>query len=77
MQACLVTHRAQLWLHSALPQIASFISVTKYAHTTLSVMCSHSIAAQECLPLLPALKDYLLRECKNDPVSEIVLMRDR
>jgi hypothetical protein len=77
MQACLVTYVAQQWIDAALPQIAEFVRVTKFSHTTLSIQCSHSIAAQECLPLLPALKEYLQKTCPKDALSEILLMRNR
>lgn len=73
--ASLVTYAAQKWLSSALPHLADAISVTRFSHACLSISCRHSIAAQECLPLLPGLKEYLARECKSLRVDDIRLLR--
>ncbi len=75
--ASLVTFAAQKWIHSALPHIADALRVSTFSHASLSIMCKHSIAAQECQPLLPALKEYLAKECRPMLVEEIRLVRER
>jgi len=73
--AAQVTGAAERWLKNALPHLAGFLSVEKLSHATLSVACTHGMAAQECTPLLPALKQYLSREFPKAAVSEIRLVR--
>ncbi len=70
-----VTHAAEQWLQKALPHLAGFVTVQKLSHATLSISCSHGIAAQECVPLLPALKGYLAREFPKTAVADIRLTR--
>lgn len=73
--AAQVTNAAEKWIRSALPKLASFVNVQKLSHATLSISCSHGMAAQECMPLLPALRDYLQREFPKAPVTDIRLVR--
>jgi hypothetical protein len=75
VDASLVTFEAQRWLQSALPDLSTAFSVASLSHATLSIHCTHSIAAQECQPLLPQLKAFLLRQCKGIPIEEIRLIR--
>ncbi len=70
-----VTHATEKWLKNALPHLATFIAVDKLSHATLSISCTHGMAAQECMPLLPALRDYLKREFPRAPVADIRLTR--
>jgi hypothetical protein len=77
VQASHVTHRAQEWLKSALPQLADQIVVDAFDHQELRISCSHPIAAQECQMLLTPLKDFLERECKGVTVREIRIGRKR
>jgi hypothetical protein len=41
------------------------------------VECTHGIAAQECRALLPALKEYVAKECGGIIIEEIRLDRSR
>lgn len=75
--ASTVTFVAARWLKTALPHCADTLLVSTLSHATLSIHCTHSIAAQECLPLLPQLKEFLSRECKGQKIEEIRLVRVR
>ncbi len=72
-----VTFCANEWVKTALPRFADVVRVDRFSHAVLQISCSHSIAAQECLPLLPALKEYLQRECKQLAIEDIRLVRKR
>ncbi len=72
-----VTFCASQWIRTALPQFADSLTVDKFSNAVLQVSCSHNVAAQECLPLLPALKEYLQRECKRLAIDDIRLVRKR
>ncbi len=74
-KAAQVTMVAQQWIHSALPRLAAFIAVEKLSHATLTITCTHGIAAQECMPLLPSLKEFLRKECQGAVVQEIRMIR--
>ena len=75
--ASLVTFKAQQWLANALPKFASLLTVDKLQDGTVTISAGHSIAAQECQQILPALRFYLQRECKSERVEEIRLVRER
>ncbi len=72
-----VTHAADAWLRSALPHLIDAFCVEKLSHATLSISCTHGIAAQECTPLLPALREYLARQFPSVTVTDIRLSRSR
>lgn len=75
--AALVTHKATEWLHVALPSFASQLHVEHLKDGVLMISTTHSIAAQECMPLLPGLADFLRRECKGCAVREVRMVRAR
>ncbi|NOS66889.1 MAG: hypothetical protein HOO67_00755 [Candidatus Peribacteraceae bacterium] len=75
--AALATHKATEWLHAALPSFASQLHVDTFKDGVLTISTTHSIAAQECMPLLPGLKEFLLRECKGSAVREVRMVRAR
>ncbi len=75
VQASHVTHLAQEWLDKTLPDLVGTLSVERLRHATLVITCRHGVAAQECVPVLPALKEYLRRECGPSTVAEIQLLR--
>ncbi len=72
-----VTHKAMEWLKMALPGVASQLQVDTFKDGVLTINSSHSIAAQECMPLLPSLTEFLLRECKGVTIREIRVTRAR
>ncbi len=76
-RASQVTHVAEKWLKLALPHLAAFVKVDTLQHSVLTISCTHSIAAQECLPLLPSLREFLGRECKGSSVEDIRMIRSR
>lgn len=76
-RASLVTHAAQQWIHKALPQCAELLSVDTLTNATLCISCVHSVAAQECVSLLPSLQEYLQREFSPETVREIRIMRTK
>ena len=75
--AALVTLKANEWLRLALPACASRLHVETVKDGVLTIATTHSIAAQECLPLLPALQEFLNRECKGSSVRDVRLVRER
>ena len=75
--AALVCMKAHQWLSTALPGLREHFSIDRLHLGVLQISCSHSIAAQELTPLLPQLKDYLMRECKGMKIEEIRLMRSK
>lgn len=76
-QASQVTFVAERWLKTALPHLATYVHVDTLQHAVLTISCTHSIAAQECVPLLPSLREFLARECKGSPVADIRMIRSR
>lgn len=77
VDASLVTLEAGRWLRGALPHLADAIAVKQLSRATLSIHCAHSIAAHECQPLLPQLKEFLARQCRGVRIDDIRLMRSR
>lgn len=75
--AALVTHKACEWLRVALPDFASQLHVDTFRDGVLTISTMHSIAAQECTPMIPSLTEYLGRECKGSVIREVRLMRAR
>ncbi len=75
--AALAVHKATEWLQAALPGLADQFHIEHLQDGTLTIACGHSIASQECLPLLPSLTEYLQRECVGAGVREVRLVRKR
>lgn len=75
--AAMVTHRAQEWLHAALPHCIAQLHVESLKDGVLTIASAHPIAAQECMPLLPSLTEFLQRECKGCTVREVRMIRTR
>lgn len=75
--AALVTHKAFDWLRAAVPHCIDQLHVDSLKDGVLTISTTHPIAAQECMPLIPALTDFLTRECKGASVREVRLMRAR
>lgn len=75
--AALVTHRAHDWLRAALPHCIDQLRVEHLKDGVLTIAAQHPIAAQECMPLLPSLKEFLQRECKGVAVREVRVTRTR
>lgn len=75
--AALVTHKATEWLTMALPSFLPYFHVDSLKDGVLTISTTHSIAAQECLPLLPGLKEFLGRECTGSAIREVRLIRSK
>ena len=75
--AALATHKAGDWLRAALPHCFEQLHVQSLKDGVLTISADHPIAAQECSPLLPALTEYLQRECKGVKVREVRMVRSR
>lgn len=75
--AAMVTHRALAWLRAALPHCIDQLRVESLTDGVLMISARHPIAAQECMPLLPSLTDYLRRECKGCSLREVRVVRVR
>ena len=74
-QAALIVYRARNWLAQRLPDLAAFLTVENVKEGVLCIACHHSVAAQECQAITPALLDYLSQDCKFTEVSSIRLVR--
>jgi hypothetical protein len=70
-----VTFKAQEWINTALPGVAQYLKVSTLKDGTLTVASQNGVASQECLQMIPSLKDFLSRECKDAAVREIRLER--
>ncbi|MSR87131.1 DUF721 domain-containing protein [Candidatus Peribacteria bacterium] len=75
--AAMVTHRAFEWLKTAVPHCIDQLHVDSLKDGVLTISTSHPIAAQECMPLVPALTEFLQRECKGASVREVRFVRVR
>ncbi len=75
--AAMATHRAHDWLRAALPHCIAQLHVESLKDGVLTISATHPIAAQECMPLLPSLKEFLMRECKGCTVREVRMIRTR
>jgi hypothetical protein len=73
--AAQVTFKAQQWITAALPGVASYLEVTHLKDGVLTIAAQNSIASQECLQMLPSLREYLARECKGAVIRDIRLER--
>lgn len=71
----LVTHKANDWLRLALPYLANQLHVEHLRDGVLTISTGHSVAAQECLPLLPSLMEFLQRECRGSTIRDVRLTR--
>jgi hypothetical protein len=72
-----ITLRAHQWITKALPEVADAVVARSFSHAVLTLEYSHSIVAQECQPMLPALKQYLQREFPKLKLEEVRLLRGR
>ncbi len=75
--AALVTLKTTEWLRVALPSLADQFHVEQFRDGVLTIATGHSIAAQECRSLLPALMEFLRRECKGSSVRDVRLVRTK
>ncbi|MBI2635833.1 DUF721 domain-containing protein [Candidatus Peregrinibacteria bacterium] len=75
--AALVTLKATEWLRAALPALADQFKIERVSDGVLTIAAVHSVASQECLPLLPALKEFLNRECDGAKISGVRMVRAR
>ncbi len=75
--AAQITHRAHQWITKALPEVAEAVTARSFSHAVLTLEYTHSIVAQECQPLLPALKRYLQAEFPAAKLEEVRLLRGR
>ena len=73
--AALVTHKAYDWLRAAIPNDIDQLRVERIKDGVLTIASANSIAAQECMPLLPALTEFLKRECAGSVIREIRIVR--
>jgi hypothetical protein len=70
-----VVFRSQQWLEERLPALRANLKVQKFQDGTLHIVCTHSIAAQECYPLFPDLQDFLKTECRFNDIKDVRLTR--
>ncbi len=70
-EGALVVLRAQRWLHERLPDLQTVIHVQTYKENTVHIVCTHSIAVQECQSLIPELQDYLHANCAFAGVLDV------
>jgi hypothetical protein len=73
--SALAVHRAREWVQGHLPHIASCVRVEKVQDSTLVIVCTHSIALQECQGQLSDLQAFLDSECQFAGIRSIKLAR--
>lgn len=74
-ESALVVFRAERWLHTRFPTFEGLIRVQKLANNTLHIVCTHSIALQECQASIPDLHKYLHADCSFKGVTDIRITR--
>lgn len=74
-EAAFVVYRATAWIAEVLPTLASAISVSRLKDGTLTIRCEHSIALQECQGLASRLREHLKRECPDQTIGDIRVIR--
>lgn len=74
-EASHVTFSAQRWIEMMLPRFKGDIAVQELSDATLTISCRHSIASQECTPLITELQEYLAHEFPTSRILEIRLIR--
>jgi ribosomal protein S2 len=70
-----IVFAAQRWLKGALPNFTDFLKVESLTHATLFISSTHSVASQECIPLLPELRAFLMKECEGIKITDIRIAR--
>lgn len=70
-----VVFKAQEWIVAALPAVAEYLKADTLKDGSLAISAQNSLASQECVAMLPALREYLARECKGAVIREIRLER--
>ncbi len=75
-EGALVVVRATRWMQERFPDISSYITVQKVKENTLHIVCTHSIAVQECQHSIADLKAYLQKECAFAGILEVRVGRD-
>ena len=75
--AAMVTHKAFDWLRAAVPHCIDQLHVEHLKDGVLTISTTHPIAAQECVPLISGLTEFLHRECKGAAVREVRFVRSR
>jgi hypothetical protein len=73
--AAQVAHTARQWLHAKLSDHRSDISVSSFKEGTLTIGCTHSIAAQECQSVGHELLEFLRQEMPKIVFSSIRIVR--
>jgi len=76
-EASRLTFVAERWLAATLPALRGALAVERVQDGTLMIGCSHSIAAQECQFVVPALLTHLQRECGAQALTEVRVVRTR
>jgi|CXWL01.1.fsa_nt_gi hypothetical protein len=74
-EGALVVVRAQRWIIARLPHMQDVIHVQKFHENTLHIVCTHSIAVQECQCIMEDLNKYLRSECSFLPIFQIRIGR--
>ena len=61
-EGALMVLRAQRWIDIRLPHLQAVIRVQKFQENTLHIVCTHSIAIQECQGFIVDLQSYIRSE---------------
>lgn len=73
--AAMLVTRVQEWLAKEVPQLAGALQVGSFKDGVLTVRCSHSIAAQECRQIVVRLETFIRKECREERLKEVRLLR--
>ena len=72
----LVVLRASAWIAMRLPELAGMVRVRSFKEGTLHIVCTHSVAVQECQGLIANLHHYLRSECDVSGIIDIRIARN-
>lgn len=75
-EGALVVLRAHRWLEEHFPHLKGSVSVQKYKENTVHILCTHSIAVQECQSSMSDLKAFLHKECAFAGVIDVRVGRN-
>lgn len=74
-EGALIVLRAHRWMEEHFPHLTGAFRVQKFQENTLHILCTHSIALQECQASIDDLKAFLQKDCAFTAVSDVRIGR--
>ncbi|PIQ76507.1 hypothetical protein COU78_02255 [Candidatus Peregrinibacteria bacterium CG10_big_fil_rev_8_21_14_0_10_49_24] len=75
-EASLVIHHAENWISEHLQLFQADLRPTTFTNGVLTILCTHSIASQECQQKAQDLLTYLRTMTETEMVTDIRLSRE-